>query len=362
MACPKRPDFQEALGLCETAGLEVVEVVPMCRRPHPATYVGPGRLERIKELVEEKGAEVVVVYGNPKPSQIYRIMRDLKVEVIDRTSLILKIFELHAGSEEAKLQTELARLKYELTMAREYIRTVKKGEQVFFLGPGEYAVDYVIKAIHRRMKKIEDKLERIRKMREQQKSRRLQKLKIPEIAIAGYTCAGKTALLNSLSKLRLKEGAEMFTTVLPKHARVWVDGEEGIFVDTVGFIESVPPQIVEAFHATLSEIAYSDAVILVIDSSESKKRVIDKTLSSLETLANIGVIAKPLIVALNKVDLAQDWQDKAKEISEVIGGYYDRFEGLVPISAKTGYNVKVLAKKAIQVAKRERLSLEEVEG
>ncbi len=356
VACPKKEGFDEALGLVETAGFVVEEVVALCKKPHPSTYVGPGRLERIKDIVKEKEIDAVIIYGNPKPSQIYRIMSELgNVEVLDRTTLILKIFELHAGSKEAKLQIELARLKYELTRAKEYVRRRKKGEQVDFLGPGEYAVNFIIRGIKSRMKKIEKELERIRKMREHQKSRRMKRLGMPEVAVAGYTCAGKTALINALSKMSLKEGAEMFTTIMPKHVRVKVGELEGIFVDTVGFIESVPPQIIEAFHATLSEIALSDSIVLLVDSSEPEDRVINKLLSSLETLGEIGVVAKPLVVALNKVDVAEDWKEKLEKVNEIVRDYYDWVVDVIPISAKTGYNLEELVRIAISSAKESRI-------
>ena len=348
VACPKASDYKEALGLCESAELEVISTLPFCRPPHPATYIGPGRLKRLKEMVEEEKPDVVVIYGNPKPSQLYRIIKELGVEVWDRTSLILKIFELHSGSKEAKLQTELARLKYELTLAREYIRNVKKGEQVHFLGPGEYAVEYVIRAIHRRIKKIEKDLEKIKKMRENQKRRRLKRLGLPEIAVTGYTCAGKTALVNALGKLNLKEGPEMFTTIMPKHVKVWVDGLEGIFIDTVGFIEGIPPQIIEAFHATLAEILYSDLALLVLDGSANNVK--DKLASSLATLAEIGYSGRPLLIAVNKVDLIRDYRSVVEEVKDEAERLYPWTVDVIPISAKTGFNVKNLAKRGIEIA------------
>ena len=358
VACPKGQGYREALALCETAELEVVSTLPFCKTPHPATYVGPGRLKRLKEMVEEEGAEVVVIFGNPKPSQLYRIMREVNVEVWDKTSLILKIFELHSGSKEAKLQTELARLKYELTLAREYIRNAKKGEQVHFLGPGEYAVEYVIRAIHKRMKKIERELEKIKRMRENQKRRRLKRLGLPEIAVTGYTCAGKTALINALAKLNLKEGPEMFTTIMPKHAKVWVDGKEGIFIDTVGFIEGIPPQIIEAFHATLAEILYSDLALLVVDGSAANVK--DKLASSLATLAEIGYTGRPLMIAVNKVDLLEDYGEVVEEVRDEAERLYPCTVEVMPISAKTGFNVKRLAKKSIEAAEEYRSLLDEL--
>ncbi len=349
VACTRAPDFEEALGLCSTAGYEVIDVIKFCRRPHPATYLGPGKLEELKEKASE--ADVVVLYGNPKPSQLYRLRKELGKDVIDRTMLILKIFELHSGSKEAKLQTELARLKYELTLAREYIRHVKKGEQVDFLGPGEYAAEYVVKAIHRRMKKIERELKKIKRMREQQKLRRVQRLGIPEIAVTGYTCAGKTATVNALARINLKEGPEMFTTIMPKHVRVRVfeDGRlyEGIFIDTVGFIEGIPPQIVEAFHATLAEVAYSDSAVLVVDGSERLDRVLDKLESSLATLAEVGFVGKPLVVAVNKIDLVSDYLPIVEEVEEWSKNIYPWTRSVVPISAKKGINLRRLAIEAI---------------
>ncbi len=358
VACPKAQDYQEALALCETAELEVVATLPFCRSPHPATYIGPGRLNRLKEMVEEEKPDIVVIFGNPKPSQLYRIMKELNLEVWDRTSLILKIFELHSGSKEAKLQTELARLKYELTLAREYIRNVKKGEQVHFLGPGEYAVEYVIRAIHKRMKKIERELDKIKRMRENQKKRRAKRLGLPEIAITGYTCAGKTALINALSRLGLKEGPEMFTTIMPKHTKVWVDGKEGIFIDTVGFIEGIPPQIIEAFHATLAEILYSDLALLVVDGSVNDVK--DKMASSLATLAEIGYTGRPLMIAVNKVDLLEEYNDVVEEIRDEAERLYPWTVDVIPISAKTGFNIKRLAKKSIDVAEKYHKLLDEM--
>ena len=348
VACKRAPDFEEALALSQTAGYEVVDVLNFCKRPHPATYLGPGKLEELKRLAE--GAEVVILYGNPKPSQYYRLKKELGKEVIDRTMLILKIFELHSGSKEAKLQTELARLKYELTLAKEYIRRVKLGEQVDFLGPGEYAAKYVVKAIHRRMKKIERELRKIKLMREQQKLRRIKRLGVPEVAVTGYTCAGKTAIVNALAKMNLREGPEMFTTIAPKHVRVSVYADklyEGIFIDTVGFIEGIPPQIIEAFHATLAEVAYSDSAVLVLDGSEGLDRALDKLESSLATLAEVGFVAKPLVVAFNKIDLVKDYESMVEEVNDWAKNIYPWTRTTVPVSAKKGINLKRLAIEAI---------------
>lgn len=342
------------MALCETAGYEVVATVNFCKKPHPATYITPGKLEELKATIKEGGAEAVIVYGNPKPSQFYRLKKELGVEVVDRTSLILKIFELHAGSKEAKLQTELARLKYELTLAREYVRRVKMGEQVDFLGPGEYAAKYVIKAIKRRIKKIEEELEKIRTMREQQKLRRVKRLRVPEVAVTGYTCAGKTALVNALGKLNLKEGPEMFTTLAPKHVRVSVYENglyEAIFIDTVGFIEGIPPQILEVFHATLAEITYSDAAVLVLDGSEELSRALDKLESSLATLAEIGFIGKPLVIAFNKIDLVDDYEEKVLEVDDWARSLYPWTWGTVPISAKKGTNLRRLVIESVLAAR-----------
>ncbi|NPA84596.1 MAG: GTPase HflX [Crenarchaeota archaeon] len=348
VACKRAPDFEEALALSETAGFEVAEVLSFCRKPHPATYLGPGKLEELKRAAE--GADAVIVYGNPKPSQLYRMKKELGVEVIDRTMLILKIFELHSGSKEAKLQTELARLKYELTLAREYVRRAKMGEQVDFLGPGEYAAKYVIKAIHRRMKKIEKELKKIKTMREQQKLRRVKRLGIPEIAVTGYTCAGKTAIVNALARLNLKEGPEMFTTIAPKHVRVSVFEDrlyEGIFIDTVGFIEGIPPQIIEAFHATLAEVAYSDSAVLVLDGSEGLERVLDKLDSSLATLAEVGFVGRPLVIAFNKIDMVENYEEAVEEVDERARSIYPWTRSTVPVSAKKGINLRRLAVEAI---------------
>lgn len=342
VACTRSDNFEETLALCHTANLKVVDVLNFCKKPDPGFYLTKGKLKELKEMVEKDSLNAIVIDTQLKPSQYYRLQRELGVEVIDRVMLILKIFELHSGSKEAKLQTELARLKYELSISKEYIRRKKLGEQVHFLGPGEYAAEYLIKAFHRKIKKIENELEKVKKRRMTQKLSRRRSLSAPEVAVTGYTCAGKTALINALSKSNLMEGPEMFTTITPKHVKVRRNGWEVVLIDTVGFIESVPPQLIEAFHATLAEVTYSDAILLVIDSSEEEGRVINKTLSSLETLSEIDAIDKPLVVALNKIDIARDWKSKMEVLEELLKEYYPWSFSIVPVSARAQLNLNLL--------------------
>ncbi len=351
VACPRHENFRETLALCETAGLDVIEVVKFCKRPDSRYYLTKGKLEHLKEVLQEDSVDLVVIDAPLKPAQYYRLQSELGVNVIDRIMLILRIFELHSGSKEAKLQTELAKLKYELALAKEYVKRKKLGEQVHFLGPGEYAAEYLIKAFKRKIKKIERELEKVKKRRISQKLARRKALNLPEIAITGYTCAGKTALVNAISRLSLREGREMFTTITPKHVKVEYGNWEAILIDTVGFIESVPPQLIEAFHATLAEVTYSDAVVLVVDASESPSRVLDKTMSSLEVLSEINAIDKPLVVALNKIDLASDWHVKKELVEELLKEYYPWSFSIVPVSAKTRTNLYLLLEELREATK-----------
>ncbi len=344
LVLPRRMyDPDEAIGLVRTALYEPIEIVRVRGRTTPY-YIGRGKLEELRSLVDGKvGDLTLIVFDDLKPRESYGISKTLGIRVIDRVQLILEIFALHAGSQEAKLQIELARMKYELPLVRELVRRSKMGELPGFLGPGRYAIDEYYRLMRRRIVAISRKLEELRERRRRERLSR-RRTRLPHVAIAGYTNAGKTTLFNKITLESKPTGDTFFTTISPKSKRGRLLGREAIFVDTVGFIKNVPPQIIEAFYATLEEIVDADAIILVYDVSEDWARIRRRLEGSIEILRELGVSGKPVILAANKADLA-GW-DEAEErsgksldlVSELYGGPLRA----VTISALKGLNLDKL--------------------
>lgn len=269
------------------------------------------------------------------------MMKEARVRVVDRVTLILEIFALHAGSREAKLQIEAARIRHELPLIREMIRRSKMRELPGFLGPGGYAIDSYYRHLTRRLAKIRRELEEQRRIRRQRTSKRSRQ-GIYHVSIVGYASAGKTSIFNRLTGESRRTGEEYFTTLYPKHKAVSIGGVRVALADTVGFIRDVPPEVIEAFYSTLEDIAESDAIVFVIDSSEDSKTVREKFTAGLDILARIGANGIPLIVALNKVDKTVDVDSIVSIIMEESNRYPWPVSGIVPVSALTGYGLDKL--------------------
>ncbi len=336
--------LDEALILAETAGYEVVSIVKT-RYPR---RVGRGLLERLKSEIETLAAETVIFYGDPQPSTVFQIMKEAGVKVVDRVMLILEIFALHAGSREAKLQIEAARIKHEMPLIREMIRRSKMRELPGFLGPGGYAVDSYYRHLTRRLAKIRRELEEQRRIRGQRRKSRSRQ-GIYHVSIVGYASAGKTSIFNRLTGEKRRTGEEYFTTLYPKHKAISVGGVRVALADTVGFIRDVPPEVIEAFYSTLEDIAESDAIIFVIDASEDPRTVREKFVAGLDILARIGANGIPLIVALNKADKADDVQGKTSIISGEANRYPWPISGVIAVSALTGDGLDDLVNLIVEV-------------
>ncbi len=293
-----REEFEELL---ESAGYEVLAVVEQNREEHPRYNIGKGKLEELKRLVEELRPDKVVFANRLTPSQAYNLWKELRVDVIDRWQLVLEIFEKRAHSKEAKLQVELASLQYEVPLVKEAIRRVKLGDRAGFKGMGEYQTQQYLKHIRYRMGKIRKELERVKADREVKRKRR-EELGFILIALAGYTNAGKSTLLNALAGEEVEARQQMFTTLDTTTRRFKLGRKRVLVTDTVGFIDNLPPFIVEAFHSTLEEIVKADVVLLVLDVSEPWEEIRRKFLASLRVLRELKALDKPMIVALNKMD------------------------------------------------------------
>ncbi len=326
--------IEEILGLLETAGYEPTIIIPV-RLDH---YLSRTKLNEIEYSIEENDVDAIIFYGNPKPSIISKIMKSTGKEVIDRTLLILEIFSQHAGSKEARLQIELARLKHVTPLVREMVRRKRMGEMPGFMGPGIYDVEKYYRHIKNRISRLRRELERIRKRRE---SMRKNRSDIPHVSIVGYASAGKTSLFNTLTGESKPVGEEYFTTLLPKHKAILYRGKKIIFIDTVGFIRNIPPEIIEAFHATLEETVFSDLILFVLDVSEDYETVMHKLDTGLSILSRIEADVNPIVLVLNKIDRARGGvvtRIEEEMTSDLYSDLYD-IRGIVRVSAVTGYNI-----------------------
>lgn len=299
-----RESLEEMKGLCFTLGVEVAEMLWQKRgKPDPATYLGKGKLEKLKEVVEYHGAELVIVDDEINPFQSKNMREFLEnVEVLDRTQVILEIFARHATSEEGKLQVEMAYLMYELP------RLIGKGEELSRLGggigtrgPGEPLLEQLRRHIKDRITVLRKKLEEIEREREIQRKKRLEN-KIPHVSIVGYTNAGKSTLLKALTDSDVYIADKLFATLEPVTRRLKLKSGRVILVsDTVGFIRKLPHTIISAFRATLSEIKYSDVLIHLVDASDPYLE--EKMRASEKVLEEIDALELERILCFNKIDL-----------------------------------------------------------
>ncbi|MCD6248481.1 MAG: GTPase HflX [Hadesarchaea archaeon] len=324
----------ELVALSETLGYEVAGVVKQVRKPDPVYCIGRGKARELERLVRATGVEKVIFGNVLKPSQAFKLESLLGVDVIDRLQLILEIFAMRAGTMEAKLQVEYAKLKYELPRVRELIRRLKSAEQPGLRGSGEYEVNIHYDAIKRRMNSLRRKLVSIAKSRKQRRKRRRRK-GFNLVALAGYTNAGKSTLLNALTSANVAVDNMLFTTLSPKTRTINGDGPKKVLLtDTVGFISGLPPWLVEAFKATLEEIYLADLVLLLVDVSEPLPELLMKLQTSREVLREYQV---PVVTVLNKIDLISK-----KELGRRIGILRTITPEIIPISAAKGINLDKL--------------------
>jgi len=331
---PSEPStLDELKSLAESAGYTVVGKVGQVRAPDPRYQVGYGKIKEIAELVKATGAQKIIFDNLLRPVQAYNIAKETGVEAIDRFQLILEIFARRASTTEAKLQIQLARLKYELTRAKEKVRLARMGEQPGFMGLGAYEADVYYEAVKRQIQTIMEKLRKIRRKRLLHRERRAE-LGFPSISLAGYTNAGKSSLFTALTEEEVLIDNALFTTLSTTTRLVKFSRKKFLLTDTVGFIDRLPITLIEAFRSTLEETIYSDLILLVVDISESPATVEKKLKVCLETIDRIGASGIPIITALNKIDLIS-----GNELQQKM----DMLKGMapkpVPISALYGLNL-----------------------
>ena len=340
------PRAEEAKAMAENIGYDVIDVMIQKRKSdHHSYFIGPGKVEELKEIVDSNEVETVIFANTLPSSQVFKIQQRLggEVRVIDRNLLILEVFDKRAMTKEAKLQIKLAKLKYTLSWGREFIKLRGiMGEQVGWMGPGDYPFREYTRAARSRISRLESQLRDLDRKKEITRGRR-RELGFPIVALAGYTQAGKTTLFNRLASETKKVGLGPFTTLSTFARKVQVEASpnsEFLLIDSIGFIEDMHPTIVKAFTATFGEIAHSDVILLFVDASEEVHTVTRQCSSMNKILREIGTDGETIVCA-NKIDLIEP--AKLESVLEVIRQGFIGTK-IVAISARTGENLTELFK------------------
>ncbi len=331
-------DTQELEELIYSLSYEIVQkFVQKVKKLNPKYIIGKGFLESVREYIEDNDVDFVVFNHYLRGSQVYNLEARLKRPVADRIRMILEVFIQRASSEEARLQVELATLNYEIPLVREWIHSAKGGEHPGFLAGGEYAIDQYYEMIRKRIKKIKSKLDTIRHERSLRRAHRKRK-GFFSVSIIGYTNAGKSTLLNTLTDKEVIINEKMFSTISTLTGRISKKGFKILLTDTVGFIEDLPPGLVEAFKSTLEEITNSDIILLVVDLSDSYNEILRKIDTCYKILSEMED-QPPVIVVFNKIDKINSTQinNTVERLTEenIVTNY-------VIISAQDGVNIDQL--------------------
>jgi GTPase len=315
--------LRELALLAETAGSQVLDGLTQRRgRPDASTYVGAGKAAELADLVMATGADTVICDGELTPSQLRKLEGVVRVKVIDRTALILDIFAQHARSKEGKAQVELAQMQYMLprlrgwgeSLSRQAGGRVAGGGGIGTRGPGETKIETDRRRIRTRIARLRREITDMATGREVQRSQRKRR-EVPSVAIAGYTNAGKSSLLNRLAGAHVLVDNSLFATLDPavRKARL-PSGAPFTLTDTVGFVRHLPHQLVEAFRSTLEEVADADLILHVVDSSDADPR--SQIAAVREVLGEIGASDLPELVVFNKADAADELELKGLQLAE----------------------------------------------
>ncbi len=341
--------MDELAALVETAGGEAVAMLMQSRpTPDPRSFIGDGKVQEMKALIEANNCDLAVFDNELSPSQMRVLSEDLGVKVLDRSGLILDIFAQRAQTREGQLQVELAQYKYLLPrltgMWSHLVRQTASGgaSPIGTRGPGETQLESDRRHIRRKIQKLEEELAEVRKVRSTQRRKR-EKNSMPVVALVGYTNAGKSTLLNCLTDSDIPANDRLFDTLDTTTRRLKVDEmQEVLLSDTVGFIRKLPHHLIEAFKATLEELSYADVLLHVIDISnpewEEQARVVD------ELICQLGAEATPCVRVYNKCDK--------------YFGILPHGENVVCISARSGEGRERLLSRVSQLLDRGRKHVE----
>lgn len=296
--------MEELAALAETAGSTVLDALIQRRdKPDPATFIGSGKVSELKAIVKSTGADTVVCDGELSPSQLRNLEDKVKVKVVDRTALILDIFAQHAKSKEGKAQVELAQMSYMLPRLRGWGDSLsRQAGGIGGRGPGETKIEVDRRRIRDKMSKLRREIGYMKVARDTKRQER-KRNSIPSVAIAGYTNAGKSSLLNRLTNAGVLVQNALFATLDPTVRRSETsDGRTYTLTDTVGFVKHLPHDLIDAFKSTLEEVSGADVIVHVVDGSHPDPLGQIKAVRGV--IADIGGAKIPEIIALNKADIA----------------------------------------------------------
>ena len=347
--------LDELEALADTAGALVLEKFLQPREhPHPGTYLGSGKLEELKERIRDLEADGIICDDELTPAQMRNMSDILNTKVMDRTLLILDIFAQRATSSEGKIQVEMAQLKYRMTrLSGIGTQLSRLGGGIGTRGPGEKKLETDRRLIQRRITQLRRELEDVRRHRELLRGHRGEGA-APVAAIVGYTNAGKSTLLNTLTGAGVLAENKLFATLDPVTRLLELDGGQKVLLtDTVGFIRKLPHHLVEAFGSTLEEAKYADVIIHVVDASNPQAESQMETVY--DTLGQLGVMGKPVITLLNKTDCLDDGMT-----GNVTGDR--RADAVVWISAKTGAGLDAFERVLQDILTRDLILVERTYG
>ncbi|MGN0369206.1 MAG: GTPase HflX [Butyrivibrio sp.] len=336
--------------LASTAGaLSVARIIQNREAVNPKTYIGKGKIEELRQAVFEYDATGVICDDELSSAQMANLLEELEIKVMDRTLVILDIFASRANTNEGKIQVELAQLKYRASRLVGLRNSLSRlGGGIGTRGPGETKLEMDRRLIQQRMAQLKRELEDVVTHRELTRNQR-SRTGIPVVAIVGYTNAGKSTLLNTLTDAGVMEEDKLFATLDPTTRNLKLDsGQQVLMTDTVGFISKLPHQLVEAFRSTLEEAVYSDIIIHVVDASnpdmDAQMHVV------YDTLEKLGVGDKPIITAFNKIDKL--------EVIPVLRDF--RAGHTVNISAREGIGIDELKDTVETVLRESKIYLEKI--
>ena len=327
----------ELKALAETAGSEVLDGLIQRRdKPDPATYIGSGKVIELRQIVVATGADTVICDGELSPSQLRQLEDKLKVKVVDRTALILDIFAQHAKSKEGKAQVELAQIAYLLPRLRGWGDSLSRqvggraagGAGIGGRGPGETKIETDRRRIRDKMAKLRREIAEMKVSRDTNRQER-KRFNIPSVAIAGYTNAGKSSLLNKLTDAGVLVENALFATLDPTVRKSQTsEGRVYTLSDTVGFVRHLPHQLIDAFKSTLEEVSGADLIVHVVDGSHPDP--FEQIRAVREVITEIGGADIPEIIAINKVDTADP---------DVVMDILRREKNSFAFSARTGFGI-----------------------
>ena len=342
--------LDELADLLDTAGGTVsCQVVQNLDHPDRATYIGKGKALEVREMVSIQEADGIICDDELSASQMRNLSELTDTKVIDRTTLILDIFASHARTREGRLQVEIAQQKYRYTRLRGMGEALSRlGAGIGTRGPGETKLETDRRVIQKRISKLSDEIEAMKRARETERKKRSDS-PLPTAAIVGYTNAGKSTLLNRLTGSDVLSEDKLFATLDPTtRAALLPDGQKVLFTDTVGFINKLPHNLVDAFRSTLEEAGYADIILHVIDASDPQAEMHRKVVY--DTLRDLDISGRPVITVWNKADLISK--------DEVFRDFDS--DASVRISARTGEGIGDLCETVAKILRENRVFIDKI--